>query len=100
MYVAGCGNHQKNKDSTVQMPFLPKAQVLKLNKWQDVQNCPDTNIKRKEFSQVLKPKIMETCKSKPTQSPKKPMSVNADRAQRKYFHYNWKQYFLGKQLQL
>lgn len=46
--------------------FLLKAQMLKLSTWKDVQNCPDTNMKRKELSHVLKSKIMGTCKSEPT----------------------------------
>lgn len=65
MYIPGCGYHQKNI-VLYRCPFLLKAQVLKLSTWKDVQNCPDTSMKRKEFSQILKSKIMESCKSEPT----------------------------------
>lgn len=47
-------------------PFLHKAQVLKLSTREDGQNCPDTSMKRKQFSRVLKPKIIWTYKSEPT----------------------------------
>lgn len=46
-------------------PFLLEAQVLKLSTCEDVQNIPDTNMKRREFW-VLKPKIIWTYKSQPT----------------------------------
>lgn len=65
MYVTGCVTIRKIKIVLCRCPFLLKAQVLKSSTWKDVQNRPDTNMKRKEFSQVLKPKIMGTCKSEP-----------------------------------